>query len=92
MGRVKEILIEDEYMEMASKAIQEELDWEIITDMMCQVGWVRVERNQVVDNLLERSSISQWITDHCKGRVQSRGRTWVFSDPEEALMFRLTWP
>jgi len=92
MGRVKELLIEDTYIEAASRAIQEELDWEIVTDMMCQVGWVRVDRNNDRVTRAESLSIRQWVTNNCKGRVQSRGRTWVFSDPEEALMFRLTWP
>ena len=72
------------------KEIGANIDWGIISDLLCEDGWTRVELSRYVDNH-HAIDIREWVAECCVGKRDNKGATWIFEDPAEATMFRLRW-
>ena len=80
--------IEDSLFEKISKEIQEELDFEIVTEMLLPTGWVEIHLNRQPRE--ETLRIINW----CKSSnipVHNWGRRWLFKEEKHANMFILRW-
>lgn len=82
--------IEDEVLNNAAQQIADEIDFEIISGMLQEMGWIKVTRSPFVSNK-EAVDIGYWIDEQTTGQVKSRGRTWLFEQPKDATMFILRW-
>lgn len=82
--------VEDVIVGELATILQEEIDWELMTDMMIAVGWTKVvlerfkDRYHVID-------IELWLDENCSGHCRNRGSTFMFQKAEEAEWFSLRW-
>ena len=70
--------------------LQEEFDWELITDALVSIGWVKVELGKFNDRY-HAIDIQLWLDENCKNYYKSRGTTFIFKKSEEAEWFSLRW-
>jgi hypothetical protein len=82
--------LEEKYAEEAAKILQEEIDWELITDMMVAVGWTTVELPKFFASG-PTLDMTRWLNNECKHHWMHRANSWVFENNEEAALFKLTW-
>lgn len=83
--------IEEKYAEEAAKILQEEFDWELITDMMVAVGWTRVELDSLQTYGELAANMNHWLHKEVIKHWKRRGKTFIFEDRNEAALFKLTW-
>lgn len=83
--------IEDQYADQAAKILQEEIDWELIADMMVAVGWTRVELDSLQTYGELAANMNQWLHKEVTKHWRRRGKTFIFEDCNEAVLFKLTW-
>ena len=82
--------IEKEIVDNMAKELADEIDFEIIADMLQEMGWIKVKRSPFVSNK-QAVDIRYWVDEHATGAVKSRGYTWLFEQPKDATMFILKW-
>jgi hypothetical protein len=71
-------------------AIQEEIDWEILCELMTQVGWHTVKANTRFD-IDNYAAVKEWLKLHVKGHYKCRYSTWIFEQHQDAAWFALKW-
>jgi hypothetical protein len=77
----------DELAGAMTLAIQEKIDWEILCELMTQVGWHTVKAEPPKDY----TAVKEWLSLHVKGHYKCRYSTWVFEQSEDAVLFALRW-
>lgn len=82
--------LEEKYVEEAAKILQEEIDWELLTDMMVAVGWTKVELPKFFASGITLD-MNNWLHNECKHHWRHRNAIWIFENKEEAALFKLTW-
>jgi hypothetical protein len=80
----------DELAGAMTLAIQEEIDWEILCELMTQVGWHTVKANTRFD-IDNYAAVTEWLNQHVKGHYKCRFNTWLFEQSEDAMWFALRW-
>jgi hypothetical protein len=75
-----------ELADAMSQAIAEEIDWQILTDLMTQVGWHKVEVPTDGNPL-----VTEWVQENIKGHYKFRFDIWIFERSEDAVWFSLRW-
>ena len=81
--------LEEQIINDAGKAIANEIDFQILSDMLCEIGWRRVIlRPMTWEQGLE---LDDWTAKHIKGHFETMGLVWVFEDEEDANWFALRW-
>ena len=73
-----------------AKNIQEEIDFQILSDMMVSMGWHKMEFEPLRE-VEEAAEIKEWIKTSCKGKVQSYGSNWLFENEKDMAWFMLRW-
>jgi hypothetical protein len=73
-----------------SQAIADEIDWNIMCDLMTQVGWHKVEASTRY-SMDDYAVVKQWLNEYIKGQYQCRFNTWLFERSEDAVWFSLRW-
>jgi hypothetical protein len=82
--------LEEELVADMSQAIADEIDWEIMCNLMTQVGWHKVEAStQYSTN--DYSKLKEWLNEYIKGHYKCRFNTWLFERSEDAVWFALRW-
>lgn len=76
--------------EEIAKAVQEEIDREILWSLMCSIGWTRFSISRFTDNN-HAVDIGYWLADNCKGEYRRNGCHFLFKEPKDATMFILKW-
>ena len=82
--------LEQEMMKVLSEEISREMDFGIMSEMMIQQGWHKVQlppfknNNHAVD-------IKYWAEEHCQFGYMNHGTTFVFEDKGDAVNFTLKW-
>lgn len=82
--------LEQEIAEELSKQMSDEIDFEILSDVLCRFGWTRFDLTRFTDNH-HAVDISYWLEDNCKGEYKRNGRRFLFEDSKDATMFILRW-
>jgi hypothetical protein len=80
----------DDLAAAISQAIADKIDWDIICDLMTQVGWHRVEANTRFD-IDNYAAVTEWLNEYVKGHYKCRFNTWLFERSEDAVWFALRW-
>jgi len=81
--------IEQDIINKAGKAIADEIDFGILTDMLCQIGWRKVILRPMAWEV--GASIDAWTAAHIKGPFETMGLVWIFEREEDANWFALRW-
>lgn len=82
--------VEDAIADSLAIILQEEIDWELMTDMMIAVGWTKVVLERFKDRY-HAIDIELWLDENCSGHYRNRGSTFMFQKAEEAEWFSLRW-
>ena len=69
-----------------AKALQEEIDWEIMCDLMKSIGWTQVEIDRP-----STEDILVWCEKNLKGKYKVHSYVWMFERPEDATWFTMRW-
>lgn len=70
-----------------AKLLQEEIDWEILSDILVECGWIKVDISpEQIPTIVET-----WVKGNVQGKYKVRGPTWVFESEKDAMMFILRW-
>ena len=80
----------DELAGAMTLAIQEKIDWNIMCELLTQMGWHRVETNTRFD-IDNYAAVTEWLNEYVKGHYKSRYSTWMFEQSEDAVWFALRW-
>lgn len=86
---LQEAVMEDMAKQLA-KNIQEEIDFQILSDMLVSMGWHKMEFEPMREEE-EAAEIKEWIKTSCKGNVKSYGSNWLFENEKDMVWFMLRW-
>lgn len=82
--------LQDQMMRDASDEIMRQCDFEVLTDVMCQSGWHKVDLSRYTDNY-HAIDVREWVSINCRGKHHSYGRHWIFENSADAVLFKLRW-
>jgi len=81
--------IEQDIINKAGKAMADEIDFSILTEMLCELGWRRVILSPMTGE--QGLELDAWTANHIKGNFETLGLVWIFEDEEDANWFALRW-
>ena len=81
--------LEEEILNKAGKAMADEIDFGILTEMLCELGWRKVILKPMT--LETGLTIDDWTDKHIKGPFETMGLVWVFEQEQDANWFALRW-
>jgi hypothetical protein len=88
--KLHDVELGDDLARAMSQAIADKIDWDIMCDLMTQVGWHRVEANTRFD-IDNYAAVTEWLNEYVKGHYKCRFNTWLFERSEDAVWFALRW-
>lgn len=73
-----------------ARTLQEEIDWEVLSSILEEMGWTRVtlENKFLPVSLVE---LHRWREENLKGQWKGHGGEWMFEKAEDATVFALRW-
>jgi hypothetical protein len=80
--------LEDEFLIKAAQDLSDDIDFELMTKILCQSGWIKVTLNPMI--MEQSQEVDEWISK-CNGTVRTRGLVFVFEEPKDAEWFILRW-
>jgi hypothetical protein len=81
--------LEEQIINDAGTAMAKEIDFEILTGMLCETGWRKVILSPMAWE--QGYEVDEWTAKHVKGHFETMGLVWVFEDEEDANWFALRW-
>lgn len=81
--------IEQDILNKAGKAMADEIDFGILTDMLCQIGWRKVILKPMTWE--NGAAVDAWTAQHIKGPFETMGLVWIFEDEKDANWFAMRW-
>lgn len=90
MGRVKELMLEQELADDLSKEMQQEIDQEIMFAMLQDAGWHLIALERLL-SMKHAVDIDEWLKTNCTSEAFRWGRKCLFKKQEDAVMFALKW-
>ena len=81
--------IEQDIINKAGKAMSDEIDFGILTEMLCELGWRKVILKPMTWEA--GANIDAWTAKHIKGPFETMGLVWIFEQEQDANWFALRW-
>lgn len=81
--------IEEDIINRAGKQMSDQIDFEILAGMLCDIGWRKVILRPMTWE--DGSEVDAWTAKHVKGHFETMGLVWVFEQEEDANWFALRW-
>ena len=81
--------LEDEIVNNMSQRLCNEIDFEILTGMLCEIGWRKIILRPMT--MEDSFAVDEWTKEHVKGNFETMGLVWVFERNEDANWFALRW-
>jgi hypothetical protein len=81
--------LEDEIITKLGKEMSNEIDFQILADMLCSIGWRKVILRPMTWE--DGYSVDEWTARNIKGNFETLGLVWVFEQEEDANWFALRW-
>ena len=81
--------LEDEIITKMGKQMSDEIDFGILTEMLCELGWRRIILSPMSTE--DSYEVDMWTKKHVKGHFETMGLVWVFELEEDANWFALRW-
>lgn len=81
--------LEEEIIEQAGNRMAAEIDFTILSDMLCELGWQKVILKPM--SWEDGAAVDLWVEQNVKGHHQTMGLVWVFERAEDANWFALRW-
>lgn len=81
--------LQEQIINDAGKAIAKEIDFTILADMLCEIGWRKVILRPMTWE--DGYAVDEWTANNIKGNFETMGLVWVFEDEQDANWFALRW-
>ena len=81
--------VEDDIINSMGKQIQQEIDFEILSSMLTEIGWKRVVAKPMTWE--DGMEIDKWVDDNCQGKYETCGLVWMFEKESDANWFSMRW-
>ena len=81
--------IQDQIINDMGKAMSDEIDFQILSDMLVGIGWRKVVLSPM--SWEDGAEVDLWCETNVKGNFETMGLVWVFEDEEDANWFALRW-
>ena len=81
--------IEQDIINRAGEHMAREIDFGVLTGMLCSLGWTRVILKPMTSE--QGHDIDEWVKANVKGHFETMGLVWVFEQPKDATWFVLKW-
>lgn len=81
--------IEQDIINRAGKQMADEIDFGILTEMLCGIGWRKIILRPMTWE--DGAEIDLWVDQHVKGHFETMGLVWVFENEDDANWFALRW-
>lgn len=81
--------IEEDMINEAGKRLRDEIDFGILADMLCGIGWRKIILSPMSHE--DSHAVDEWTAQHVKGHFETMGLVWVFELEEDANWFALRW-
>lgn len=82
--------IEEEIVKELSTHMQSEIDFQILSDMLVELGWHKIALGRFQNNQ-HAVDIKYWLEENAQGFWECRGSTFVFENKGDAINFTLKW-
>lgn len=82
--------IQEEIVNELSSQMQSEIDFQILSDMLVELGWHKISLDRFRNNH-HAVDIKYWLKANAKSHWECRGSTFVFQDAGDAVNFTLKW-
>ena len=83
-------LLEERMLEESARAMQREVDAEILRGMLKEMGWHEIVLGPMTMEV--SNTIDDWVKKHVQGRCHwTHGLVWMFEDERDAMWFKLRW-
>ena len=79
-----------DWIDEQSKAVQYEMDWQIIADVLVRGGWTSIKLNRYHTNK-EAVDIKLWLEQNCTGEWKNLSTRYIFKNKKDAEWFSLRW-
>ena len=76
-------------MDEIGKQIAKEIDEGILSNILVETGWIKVEYHFV--NNQQAVDIADWMIENCQDKVERLGSDYVFENKQDAEWFILRW-
>lgn len=76
-----------------SRFLKEEIDSNIMSDVLLEVGWVQVKISISWSDMTAEtiSYMKDWCDENTIGRHYNKGKIWLFEYQQDAVVFALRW-
>ncbi len=81
--------LQDAILEESGKRMAESIDFEIIANLLVEIGWTKVVLQPMTHET--STAIDKWIETNTKGGCKTLGLIWIFENPADAVNFTLRW-
>jgi hypothetical protein len=79
-----------DWVQEQSKALQQEMDFHIIADVLVSSGWTSVKLNRFRNNK-EAIDIKLWLEQNCTDEWENLSTRYIFKKKKDAEWFILRW-
>jgi hypothetical protein len=81
--------LEQEILDSAGNRMAAEIDFQILANMLCQIGWRKIIlKPMTIEDGIE---VDYWTDKHIKGPFETMGLVWIFEQEQDANWFALRW-
>jgi hypothetical protein len=81
--------LQEEIINDMGQKIANEIDFQILADMLCSIGWRKVVLKPMTWE--DGYGVDEWTAQHIKGNFETMGLVWVFELEQDANWFALRW-
>jgi hypothetical protein len=81
--------LEEEMIEAAGNRMAAEIDFEVLSSMLCSIGWNKVILSPMT--MEDSYAVDEWTADNVKGNFETMGLVWIFENTQDANWFAMRW-
>jgi hypothetical protein len=81
--------IEEEIVNELAEKMCSEIDFEILSGMLCEMGWTKIILGPMTRETSD--AIDHWVSNNIKHPHETRGIVWIFQEQKDAVNFTLRW-